>query len=422
MKKILYTLAVAFAGGVLSCTPDKDKVLDMGLFDMEQVSEIKLQVSHNRLLANGEAQIEFTPVLTGDTGFEIHDSRVDHAQIEYCTPTGEILSKMFSVTDKSLVGKKIEVQARIKGRELVSNTVSFTVEDPAVSEGFPEITVPVVFHVFQANQEITSYGGEFPLERLNLLLDKINHAFSGEVSRNAMGVDTKIRFKAALYDPYGNKLREPGVHRIYMEKVKDETKDRYRTLIREQQAMWPYDKYCNVWLISDIEGEYSNFFHTITKTCIPRYLFSETDPAEAPEGLALSALPDGWEPAPEEVGVLYKLQSILTMVRSFGEKNENELANALGAYLGLLPTWGELKIPQDYCTDTHKYMGWEGYKKNQTVYKLLGDCFFLSENIMDDPVGMHRSVTQAQAQRMHWVLKNCPERSAYKSDYAFTGK
>ena len=377
-------------------------------------------------MANGKAQLEFNPLLTTKDGFTVQDSRIDHSQIEYYTSTGETLPKVFSTSDKSLIGEKINVHAKIKGVDLTSNTVTFTISDPSVSDTYTEITIPVIFHLIQSNQDIAGYGGEIPMERIHLLIDKINNTFSGNVSTNAMGVDTKIRFKAAVYDPYGNKLQEPGINRIYVEKVTDAAKDQYKTFIKDQKALWPYDKYLNVWLISDRENEYDKFFYTISRTCIPRYIATETDPAKIPEGLTLSSLPENWTPVPNEVGILYKLQSIQTMVRSFGEKNENELVNGFGYYLGLLPTWGASSSakPQDYCSDTHKYYGNdnEGYNKKQTAYKLVGDCFFLAENIMDDPVGVHRSVSQQQAQRMRWILNNSPERSAWKSDYAFTGR
>ena len=45
MKKILYTLAAIFIGCILSCTPDKDEVLEMGLVDMDHIKEIKLRTS-----------------------------------------------------------------------------------------------------------------------------------------------------------------------------------------------------------------------------------------------------------------------------------------------------------------------------------------------------------------------------------------
>ena len=426
MKRILYTLVVIFIGCIISCTPDKDEVLEMGLVDMDHIKDIKLRTSHYQLLANGKAQLEFNPLLTTKDGFTVQDSRIDHSQIEYYTSTGETLPKVFSTSDKSLIGEKINVHAQIKGVDLTSNTVTFTISDPSVSDTYTEITIPVIFHLIQSNQDIAGYGGEIPMERIHLLIDKINNTFSGNVSTNAMGVDTKIRFKAAVYDPYGNKLQEPGINRIYVEKVTDAAKDQYKTFIKDQKALWPYDKYLNVWLISDRENEYDKFFYTISRTCIPRYIATETDPAKIPEGLTLSSLPENWTPVPNEVGILYKLQSIQTMVRSFGEKNENELVNGFGYYLGLLPTWGASSSakPQDYCSDTHKYYGNdnEGYNKNQTAYKLVGDCFFLAENIMDDPVGVHRSVSQQQAQRMRWILNNSPERSAWKSDYAFTGR
>ena len=426
MKRILYTLVVIFIGCIISCTPDKDEVLEMGLVDMDHIKDIKLRTSHYQLLANGKAQLEFNPLLTTKDGFTVQDSRIDHSQIEYYTSTGETLPKVFSTSDKSLIGEKINVHAKIKGVDLTSNTVTFTISDPSVSDTYTEITIPVIFHLIQSNQDIAGYGGEIPMERIHLLIDKINNTFSGNVSTNAMGVDTKIRFKAAVYDPYGNKLQEPGINRIYVEKVTDAAKDQYKTFIKDQTALWPYDKYLNVWLISDRENEYDKFFYTISRTCIPRYIATETDPAKIPEGLTLSSLPENWTPVPNEVGILYKLQSIQTMVRSFGEKNENELVNGFGYYLGLLPTWGASSSakPQDYCSDTHKYYGNdnEGYNKNQTAYKLVGDCFFLAENIMDDPVGVHRSVSQQQAQRMRWILNNSPERSAWKSDYAFTGR
>ena len=45
MKRILYTLAAIFIGCILSCTPDKDEVLEMGPVDMDHIKEIKLRTS-----------------------------------------------------------------------------------------------------------------------------------------------------------------------------------------------------------------------------------------------------------------------------------------------------------------------------------------------------------------------------------------
>lgn len=421
MKRIVYTLIVIFIGCMTSCLPGKYEILEMDMVDMNDIQEIKLRLNHFQLLADNKAQIEFSPLLTTKDSFEVLDSRVDHSQIEYYTTSGEMLSKTFSTADRSLIGKTIDVYAKIKGTGLTSNTASFTVMDPAISDAYTEITVPVIFHLMQSKDEILAYGGEMPIERINLLLDKINNTFSGRVSTNPMGVDTKIRFKAAVYDPYGNKLHEPGVHRIYADKVIDSGKDQFQTFIKEQNALWPYDQYLNVWLISDREKEYRYFYYDITRECQPKYVYPGVNPDEMLEGLELSPQPTDYTPEPKDVGILYKYQSLLKMEYSTWNREEFELVNSFGYYLGLLPTYGG---NEDYCSDTHKYRYGRGigYKRNETAYKLVGDYFFLAENIMDDAVGVHRSVSQQQSLRARWILENCPQRSAWKSDYAFTGK
>lgn len=422
MKKIVSF--ILFAVFIAACTPDKYEFREMGMADMDDVREIKLRISHYQLLADGKAQLEFSPLFITKDGFEVLKNRIDYSQIEYRTLSGELLPGKYTTSDQALIGKKIEVYARIKGKDLVSDTVSFTVTDPSAAKVFPEITIPIVFHLIQSDEEINGYGGKIPMERIHLLLDKINHTFSGAASYQATGVDTKIRFKAALYDPYGNKLLEPGINRVYVKEVADKAKDQYTTLITNEKALWPYDKYLNVWLISDLNKEYKTFYYTISTHCIPRYVSSGTYLSESPQGLQWSVLPENWTPVPQEVGILYRLQSIFTMTRSFGEKEENELVNGLGYYLGLLPTWGTKsgKEPDDYCTDTHRYYGSTATKYNITTYKSVEDYYFMSENIMDDPTGVHRSVSLQQSIRAHWVLQNCPERCAWKSDYAFTGK
>lgn len=426
MKTFKSILSALFVACLVSCIPQSEEFEVMGMQDMDKIVDIKLRISHNQLLADGKAQIEFNPLLLNEDSIEVLDSRVDYEQIEFYTSSGEQLSRFYSTTDRSLVGKEISVTAKIKGRNLVSNAVNFRVMDATAVDAFQEITVPVIFHIFQSDSDIRDYGGEFPQEKIYQLLDKINHAFSGMVSHNAVGVNTKICFKAAEYDPYGVKLAEDGINRIFMEEVKDEGHDQYKTLIEKQKALWPYDQYLNVWLISDRENEYTYFQYTISSQCVPRYWKAGVVPTDLPEGLALTELPANWVPEPKEVGILYKLQSLQTMVRTFGEKNENELIYSLGNYLGLLPTWGAKanKLLDDYCEDTHLYYGGDsaGYMNNETPWKLVGNCYFLAENIMDDPVGMHRSITLEQAKRIRWVLNNCPERSAWKSNFAFIGK
>jgi hypothetical protein len=69
----------------------------------------------------------------------------------------------------------------------------------------------------------------------------------------------------------------------------------------------------------------------------------------------------------------------------------------------------------DYCSGV-------GNSENTDWYKTFDGCYFRAENIMDDSRGVHCSVSRDQAIRMRWFLNNCPARTAWKSDFAFTGK
>lgn len=430
-RNILKYLALALGFQILSaCTPDEYTHRDTNRTDINTVRSIKLRTNHQLLLANGKAQLEFQPVLYTDEGFEILSSRIDESWLEYYTLSGTRLSRLYSTSESSLIGENIEVYAKLKDRDIVSDTVSFQIIDPTPAAAVSEISIPVVFHLIQTKKEISSFGMEIPAERIARILEKMNNTFSGASSTNPVGVDTKIRFKPAIYDYLGRKMREPGINRIQVDTVKDKEGDQYNTFITEQGALWPYEHYMNIWLISDYQ--YTDFCYDVTYNCVPHYLTPEAEAGNVPEGLELAAAEEAWVALPYEAGVIYKLQNLNKMSWSFiandrysGATPDIELNYYIGAYLGLLPTWApdiDRSMP-DYCDDTIDYYGEDenGYRKNITWYKQVGSCFFLAENIMDDPTGVHRSVSKQQNERMRWILENCPERSAWKSDFAFTG-
>ena len=127
MKRILYTLAAIFIGCILSCTPDKDEVLEMGPVDMDHIKEIKLRTSHYQILADGKAQLEFNPLLTTEDGFTVQDSRVDHSQIEYYTsrlPTSHLSAKHSTCMPKSKARRSLRTQRRSRSWTLPSRTLT----------------------------------------------------------------------------------------------------------------------------------------------------------------------------------------------------------------------------------------------------------------------------------------------------------
>ena len=135
MKRILYTLAAIFIGCILSCTPDKDEVLEMGPVDMDHIKEIKLRTSHYQILADGKAQLEFNPLLTTEDGFTVQDSRVDHSQSitprrekpyrKYSRlPTSHLSAKHSTCMPKSKARRSLRTQRRSRSWTLPSRTLT----------------------------------------------------------------------------------------------------------------------------------------------------------------------------------------------------------------------------------------------------------------------------------------------------------
>ena len=149
-----------------------------------------------------------------------------------------------------------------------------------------------------------------------------------------------------------------------------------------------------------------------------------------PEGLNLEDYGKGSTFNMYNSGVFYPLSGIEQLDRPYSLwlgyfAGANELIHYLGNYFGLLENCQfTSKIPaEDYCDDTIGYFSdSQFYKRNQTPYKETTDNFFLSENIMDDPTGLHTAISKEQAKRMRWVAENSPERMAWKSSFAFTGE
>lgn len=73
--------------------------MDIALIGVEDIASIKLYGSHNLLLADGKAQVDFVPFFYTKDGYEISESQIDTSQIEYYTSSGELISDYYSTTD-----------------------------------------------------------------------------------------------------------------------------------------------------------------------------------------------------------------------------------------------------------------------------------------------------------------------------------
>lgn len=422
-----------FVWGLLflfSCTPDDITYYNNEELDPSTIDSVVLMPNQSKLIADGNAQLELCPLLFNKMGNQIPDSRVKEEWLEYITPSGLTLNRYFSTNDVSLIGKTITAQVRIKGTELLSESASFEIVAPLEEKYTSDIIIPIVFHVIQTNEEIDSYGGEYDRDKIKLVLQKLNNLFAGTSTVNPVGVNTHIRFEMARFDPEGQEMQIPGINRLTIQTMDASIKqNNFADFLEQQHLVWPADQYMNIWLISDRKGLVKNFYQ-ISDNCGPHYIYPGTSIENRPEGIKWKEFPADGIFLPKESGIIYKLQELDELVRNYSSNGISELAFYVGRYFGLFKTWVfndyYQQVGNDYCDDTIDYLG-EYYKSgitnfNHTLYKTMNNCYFRAENIMDDYVSLHISVSKNQCERIRWVLENCPERSAWKSNFAFTGK
>lgn len=401
-----------------ACSPEEENYRE-NVIDVTKVDSVSVVPNHTMLVANGLSQIDLAPRFFTADKRRMPDVRIKDEMLEYLTEDGVQLTRLFSTSDARLIGKTITGRLRVKGTQTTSAPFSFKVVAAEEQKYAQQITIPVVFHIVQTTEDVESFGGPYTKENVALQLRRLNDTFKG-MTQTPIGVNTHIQFVPALYAPDGSRLHEEGVNRVVVESI--DTTNVYRKFLASKKLLWSSEHYLNIWLISDRYGSIQNF-EAVSANCLPRYM--NAGATDAPEGLTLETYANQ-AAAVEDLGVLYRLQELLTPLRSFSEeKSPNDLNYYVGRYLGLLPTFTRSsdQAESDYCEDTHDYYANpKAYRGNATWYKEANGCYFRADNLMDDPTGTHTSVSRNQAIRMHWVLNNCAHRMAWKSSFALTGK
>lgn len=428
MKKriIKYIISIVLLSCLFSCNKAKYIYFDNESLPIDSIGSVKLRANHILLIADGNAQIDLKPTIKTKGGKTVLDSRVKEEWLEYFTTDGVRVNRYFSTKNSSLIGKTLEVMAVVAGKDIISDTVKFQVVAPM--EQYEEIVIPIIFHIVQTTEDIDSYGGLYKRDIVDNVLLKLNNVFSGIVSNNAVGVNTRIRFKLAEYNPDGNRLNEIGINRHTVNEVNLD--NMCVDFIESNKLDWPAQDYMNVWLVSDRTNLEPIFGKKISLNYIPKYIYPNVDETTIPKGLTLTKLNEGDKIETLASGIVYKAQLLNLATPEIGRNDnnpgDNEIIHYIGSYFGLKQTFNfstGTKLVDDFCADTHKYnYGANNYLSNKTSYKEANNCIFLSENIMDDPLGMHRTISKNQCERIRWVLNNCPERGAWKSNFAFSGK
>lgn len=390
---------------LLSAVSCQDKPFEykVNSTDLDDVASISLKASHHTLLADGRCVLELYPALYNKAGKQIPDNRVKDEWLNYTDSEGGLLTRYYTTDDISKAGKTVRARLSLKGTDLVSNEVSFTIEDPKAAQYSDAIEVPVIFHIIQTTEDVEDYGGPYRQEKIEQMVKKINYMFASSTTQNATGVNSNISIVLAGTNPDGRKLAEPGINRVTVRDI--DTTNVYEKFIEEQRLIWPYDRYLNIWLISDRQGRISDF-GAITDRCVPGYV---TDGYNSMPKGATARLYNGQKLKAADIGIIYKLQEMNNTDRTFfgtGSVGYNTLGYYIGGFFGLLPTFSAMrKMGDDFCDDTIDYFNDSNApRNNEGVYKYRGDYRFFSENIMDDATGGHKCISRDQAIRMRWFI------------------
>ncbi|MCT4647425.1 MAG: hypothetical protein N4A74_20735 [Carboxylicivirga sp.] len=446
---------------LFSCVPEDITYYDNNIIDKDSITGIRILPSHFQVIADGRAELDLQPVVykTVDSIIALND-RVPTEWIEYYEKSGVETKRFFTTNNQELVGQDLKVWARIKGTDIESDTVTFKVREPLAEDAYDEIVIPIVFHVLQSEGDIKAKGKKLRSEKVEQAIKRLNNVFSGIASRNPNGVDTKISFEAAKYNPEGKMLIEPGINRLeakhkligYGERtfewfirdlhdnIDEDKKDDYYIPENGNNINWPVEKYFQVWLISS--DEYDNFGDKVSEECYPMSKYTDADLTNMPKGLKLSRNETNLYMGAKRKGLKIRLQDFVNTRPLSYKAKSNDWIYYVGIYFGLLPNhkkpysagWSWTGT-NDYCNDTFlTYVSWyDSYygripskynmNRNSTMYKQVSGVGyeFLAENIMDAPQGLHQSISKDQAARIRWILENSPERQFWKSDFAFTG-
>lgn len=423
MKRLFYIICTVGVCTLTlySCLPQEPDYNNINLVSIDSVKSLSFNPAHFTLVADGKAELPLNTRLFRKVNDEIIPSRIPDDWIEYYNDKGERIDKYLRAN--STQPDEIKVYVQLKGYEQItdekrrdalrSDTLTIKFREPIPDERYQQITYPVVFHIIQTSDEIKNYG-DIQTKRLMEYFDKLNQVFNGELSVAPNRGNAKISFRLAAYDPLGRPLIEPGINRYTLETGAIGT-DAY-AFIKSKNLNWSPEHYLNVWLIRGAE-------QPDKKLCRP-YTVWENYPGNLP-GLALTTIPKTTDreasSEPEQTGILADLKGVTSY-----NSDVQDLLFYFGQYFGLLTNYGGDNPVNNYCPDALTFQVRPNNVQNIGYTKTVRidgvSYMFTAENIMDDPRSHHKAVTLDQIERIRTVTEWCPDRQAYRSEFAFTGK
>lgn len=266
-------------------------------------------------------------------------------------------------------------------------------------------TLPIVVHIIHIGEEIGK-GYNLSNERVVNQIKTLNDDFrkkQGTLGYNThpLGADTKIEFKFAEKDPYGNPTN--GIQRVNLNDVIiDSEKDWFFDEL-PYYGYWNKLNYINVWVFPFDPNT------TLGQSSVPKVDLPGLRDANA----------DG------TTGILISTPHFGTSNLSGGSNLGRTLTHEMGHFLGLEHLWGKLENAHclefdDYCDDTPPVSRRTGNCSGSAV-SFCNNEPVLTQNYMDYTNDTCMNMfTKDQVARMRYVIKNSTVRSTLINSTAIT--
>lgn len=419
---------IVFIISLFSCSKYDNQSPIIPKIEHDSLCKIIISPNHFMLYANGDNRLDFFPRVfkryNGGEAEVLMDRLEENSYKIMTKEIGQIddFITMSSVEVDSLTVWAEIVDPYIKDGETMSDFTSDTsviyIKQPIDMSAYEEITIPVIFHLFEEDSYV-KYNGKFDAIFIHQQIDRMNRIFSKMMSYNPAAGSTKITFKAAVYDKYGDKLKEEGVNRISLRHSElDKSVDQ---LVSSKKANWPADKYFNIWLFRNDK------LRAITleaKNCKPNYFMEGTETfknlTSANYNVTEDDLSGNRNVSYEHSGLYFDLNGINEVSTTY-----RDFMYYVGKYFGLSNCFTDpyIKTFPEYIDmfDDVLYYYWSKYHDGEVRYPYDVNNEVIPVNIMADNFSKCRLITGEQARHIREIIKNCPDRWAYKSNFAFTG-
>ncbi|MBK8658308.1 MAG: PKD domain-containing protein [Bacteroidetes bacterium] len=265
------------------------------------------------------------------------------------------------------------------------------------------VTIPIIFHVIHNGDNLGS-GENISQAQINSQIAALNEDFrkaSGTLGYNThpAGADCEIEFCAAVVDPSGVVLAEPGIDRKNMGQVDWQRSTGAANDIEavlKPATIWDPERYCNVWTVR---------FGGASSSLLGYAQFPSSSGLQGLNNNGGSANTDGVVVRFNATGRVGTLDANYNKGRT--------LTHELGHWLGLRHIWGDQSCGNDYCNDTPTSTDANYGCPNQNTCNDGGtNPPDMVQNYMDYSDDECMNIfTNDQKTRMVTVLNNSPRRN-----------